>query len=967
MSKITNSLFKYGKSVIHGSMFLSYTLMVFFIISNDFTMVANEGNDVSNSVANSTIFFEDSNNCMLSVDAGDDVAFCGSQEVTLTASVSGQSECVNCTGEYGVENTELCNGSHNYVLWLKGGRFFSDVDLKWTEFADGTATLKGTVYDYTHTQTTYEVDATFSGKTTNTPADSPKDHVCNTEDSSNWIYYTAFTGTITRTDGTWSTTLTRRGPAFQQGKGANQTEKEQGKYGACGWFDTTDSQYNVGDFNFNLGECVTTSTSEVNYLWSTGETTPSITVSEEGTYTVTVKDCKDCEASDEVKVTFNSLDVDAGDDQEICEGETVTLTATVSGDSDCIDCTEEYTVENTDLCNRTDENFVLCLVDGSDLRFFSNVDLVWKENQDGTASLKGTVYDHTLTNESYSLDVSFSGKNTYGSPGGHLCNQENSAGWIYYEEFSGSLKSQDGSWSTDISRRGKPFQLGNGANAGERVQGKYGASAGIATTDSQYTRGDLNLNLGDCIASETSNVSYLWSTGETTKTITVTPTETTTYSVTVNDDCSNCEATDTVSVVVKKGLQVDAGEDQEICGGEVTLTAEVQGAEQCGECIEYGIVDTEMCTGNGRKYVLWLSNPATGEGRFFTNVDLIWKKENDGTASLKGTVYSSTLNQNYNLDVIFTGETTVPPTAESPKDHFCYDEDASSWVYYPEYTGTITSEDGTWSTSITRTGPAFQLGNGANTNEMVEGRNAASGWFNTTHNEFTFGDININFGECISSQSDDIQYLWSTGETTQSITVAPTEDTVYTVTVTGCNDCGETTDDVLVSVSGGVDLDLGPDLFSCIGETSFLRSPIEGDSYLWSTGETTREIFVNPTEPTVYTLTVTVDGCSGSDEVLLTPIICGGEIEQLDIYPTVVEPNGKLSLMMKSANDQQLTISLHDLSGAAVGPAINKKISNGQGEVNIDLSIFPELSTGFYIFKVTGTNGDTSTHKVIVK
>ena len=168
---------------------------------------------------------------------------------------------------------------------------------------------------------------------TSNPGDTPKAHICNDEDSSNWMYYTGLTGTVTSTDGTWSVDLSRRGPAFQMGNGANQTEKEQGKNGACGWFNTTDPKYCIGDFNFNFGDCITTQDQGIEYLWSTGETTPSITVtpSEDTTYTVTVTSCDGCEASDEVKVTVTSIDVDAGDDTNICLGEEVTLTASGEG------------------------------------------------------------------------------------------------------------------------------------------------------------------------------------------------------------------------------------------------------------------------------------------------------------------------------------------------------------------------------------------------------------------------------------------------------------------------------------------------------------------------------------------------------------------------------------------------------------------------------------------------------------
>ena len=112
-----------------------------------------------------------------------------------------------------------------------------------------------------------------------------------------------------------------------------------------------------------------------------------------------------------ITIEEKSISVDAGEDQELCLGENseVTLTATVEGASDCSDCLE-YAVLNTDQCNR-DENYVFWLSDGTSPRWFSNVDLVWSENNDGTATLKGTIFDYTLTQTTYEVDATFSGKN----------------------------------------------------------------------------------------------------------------------------------------------------------------------------------------------------------------------------------------------------------------------------------------------------------------------------------------------------------------------------------------------------------------------------------------------------------------------------------------------------------------------------------------------------------------------------
>ena len=90
---------------------------------------------------------------------------------------------------------------------------------------------------------------------------------------------------------------------------------------------------------------------------------------------------------------------------------------------------------------------------------------------------------------------------------------------------------------------------------------------------------DVTINIGESITLVASGGdSYLWDNGETTASISVLPSSTTTYSVTVSKN--GCEATDQIEVKVNTSSfpvvdSVNAGEDQTIClGEEVTLTAD---------------------------------------------------------------------------------------------------------------------------------------------------------------------------------------------------------------------------------------------------------------------------------------------------------------------------------------------------------------------------------------------------------
>ncbi len=137
----------------------------------------------------------------------------------------------------------------------------------------------------------------------------------------------------------------------------------------------------------------------------------------------------------------------------------------------------------------------------------------------------------------------------------------------------------------------------------------------------------------------------------------------------------------------------------------------------------------------------------------------------DGTARLTGSVVSvSDPTKGFTIDVQFSGLTFVTP-AGSPKKELqssAYKEnggpvDTSTWFYFTAYTGTLTGT-GSYAgavISITRTGPAFQVGIGANGKNINFG---GSGWYNwtVTHQPTSGGslqttgqgDINIDLDDC---------------------------------------------------------------------------------------------------------------------------------------------------------------------------------------------------------------------------
>lgn len=118
------------------------------------------------------------------------------------------------------------------------------------------------------------------------------------------------------------------------------------------------------------------------------------------------------------------------------------------------------------------------------------------------------------------------------------------------------------------------------------------------------------------------------------------------------------------------------------------------------------------------------------------------------------------------------------------------------------------------------------------------------------------GDINICIGESSTiTASGGVSYLWSTTETTPPITVTPTADSTYYITVTNANSCVNN-DSVTVIVNPLPTITITGDDTICVGESTTLTAS-GGVSYLWSTTETTAAISVSPVANTTYYVTVT--------------------------------------------------------------------------------------------------------------
>ena len=112
-------------------------------------------------------------------------------------------------------------------------------------------------------------------------------------------------------------------------------------------------------------------------------------------------------------------------------------------------------------------------------------------------------------------------------------------------------------------------------------------------------------------------------------------------------------------------------------------------------------------------------------------------------------------------------------------------------------------------------------------------------------------------------------YLWSTGATTETITVH-TANTywVHVIGATSCNQTINIADTFQVTFAQHPIVNLGPNHSVCGNGPDTLRAGNPGDTYHWSTGATTDSIYVNTTG--TYHVSVSNGGCTTVDSVTVT-------------------------------------------------------------------------------------------------
>lgn len=384
------------------------------------------------------------------------------------------------------------------------------------------------------------------------------------------------------------------------------------------------------------------------------------------------------------------------------------------------------------------------------------------------------------------------------------------------------------------------------------------------------------------------------------------PASTTTYTVT-GTNANGCVNTDVVTVTVNPIPTVNAGVDQTICLGQsVTLTGSGSGGVTYtwNNGVSNGVAFTPATTGTTTYTVT-----GTGAGGC-TATDQV-----QVVVNATPTVVAN--------DVSVCSGQSVAVTASG----------AATYSWSPA-TGLSATTGATVNASPSTT-----------TTYTVTGTNAA-GCTSTDNVTVTVTpnapinagpDVTICTGSSTTiTATGGVSYTWNSGlGSGASHTVSPASTTTYTVTGTDAGGCVGT-DQVVVTITPNPTVNAGADQTVCAG-TSVTLNGAGATSYTWNNGVTNGVAFT-PASTATYTVTGTSNGCSSTDQVLIT----------VNPVPTV---NAGPDQTVCAGTSVTLTAS------GATSYAWNNGVNNG-------VSFVPAATT---TYTVTGTSsGCSATDQVVV-
>ncbi|MCR6638585.1 MAG: gliding motility-associated C-terminal domain-containing protein [Sporocytophaga sp.] len=326
------------------------------------------------------------------------------------------------------------------------------------------------------------------------------------------------------------------------------------------------------------------------------------------------------------------------------------------------------------------------------------------------------------------------------------------------------------------------------------------------------------------------DATYLWSTGETTKQITVTRTDTLTIIV----DKAGCIGVDTVSVLFLESPIVYLGADPlPRCGGCVTLDVGDQGGAQI-----------KWSTGDSSQVVNFCD----------IGINKVWATvTNDLGCSVSDTIEVS-VKPGYGID-LGSSDTVVCADSITISPHSSFGG-TYKWSNGESDTSIVVKQSGVYYIDI------FNIP-GCSPSDTIS--DSISIKLSSSPIVDLGPDPDIKCGGCVlldAGSFSDAKYWWSTGDTTSSILYCKTGFTSVCAQVTTSEGCFDI-DTIRINIKEGYNPSLGEDLTLC-GDSLIIRSADIGRKIIWNTGETSDSIIVKSSG--IYYVSITdIPGCNPAD------------------------------------------------------------------------------------------------------
>lgn len=571
------------------------------------------------------------------------------------------------------------------------------------------------------------------------------------------------------------------------------------------------------------------------YLWNTGATTDTLIVNLTSAtgYTVTVTDGNGCSNSANISVSVNPQpSANAGTDATICNGTSTTLCGTGNGSvvwnpggqtTSCIvanpSSTITYTFSVTNSCGTADDSVVVNVNALPSAAINGNATICAGSSDTLVATGGGTyVWNPTAsTNDSLIVSPTSATGYTVTVTDANLCS--NTA------TFTVNVSSVTASIS------GSPLAICSGNNSTLTASG---------------------------------GGTYLWNTSATTASITVSPTITTIYTVTVTNS-NGCTAvdTETITVTAQPTASITATSSTICSGSSTTLTAN-------------GGSNYSWSTGQPVQVIVVNPTASATYTAFVSN-----------GACMDTAIVSVTVNPAPTASVTTTsGIICIGGCATlSASGGISY-----SWSTTPIQTTATIVECPTIATGYTVT-VTDASGCTANASTLINVLSTVTVTVNPAGASICAGD------QVTLQAQGGVNYTWLPGgQTTSSIPVSPNASTTYTVI--GSNTCSADTATVIVNVSALATADASASPYTInIGNQTTLNGVTSNGTYNWSWESSTAPLscstcqfpVANPTATTTYTLCITdASGCTACDTVTVNVML---ECEEIFV-PSAFSPNG---------------------------------------------------------------------------